>query len=479
MKKPWIRGLAVLVMLCLALAGCSDTAPDSSVDASVGDVGTSGSADKEDAPYENVPSRVVIAGQVYTSDQIYPGTEMPALPKAGDITTHFDAATGTLFVNGTGPVTLLYPRTITYPQGEMADLKVVQVDNTVKHIILGEGITGIYNSFNDMKALTGITFPSTLKTIQDSFIDCDSLQTVILPVGLELLRNACFMDCDALSSIKFHSPVIMDHPIAYVTHCPEGCNGDMDTYESWGWTPAPFYGLDALQEVHIYGGSALYSAFTDCKNLKKVTLGTEGGAPVLVTSKADEAYEWPLMPEKAASLFGRPFDGGHKELMVYTTAYCFGTLSASPYPGSYTAYFTMDWLQEAHPDEYPLDSIVRVHFLPQVPKELTTKAFANGIHLDWSDAEGADRYYVYRQIKGEDTWTFLEDTVSTSFVDEDSINGVIYRYAIKAPEYKVHKRLPSEDNPSVIEEGPVRLHLLYEQDRSISACVISADARRG
>lgn len=478
-KQLWMRLLVLCLSLSLTLAGCGDMTPDSSVDSAVGDTSSPDAADKKEDVYENVPGQIVQVGQVYTSKQTYTGLEMPALPEAGDITARFDADTGILFVNGTGPITRLYPRTITYPHCNITDLDVVQIDTMVKHIIIGEGITGIYNSFNDMKALTGITFPSSLKTIQDSFIDCDSLTSVVFPSELELLRNACFMDCDALTSIKFNSPVIMDHPIAYVTYCPEGCNGDKDTYESWGWTPAPFFSLDALQEVHIYGGSALYSAFTGCKNLRKVTLGVEGGAPVLVTGKGDEAYEWPLMPAKAAAWFGRPFDGGHKELMVYTTAYCYGTAVADGLrePFGYRTYFTMDWIQERYPEDYPLDSIVRVHFLKQVPEELTATGLTSGIRVSWPDVDGAGRYYVYRQAEGESTWTFMGDTERSSYMDTSIPRG-FYRYALKAVEYKVSKRTPSADNPSAIENDYVQLYVRYDYERPVSACIISNKCTR-
>ncbi len=183
-----------------------------------------------------------------------PETAKPIIPtepetEPGDIDVSFDEKTGTLTVSGTGKVTGLYSRDDFYESSEII------IDNEVKHIVIEEGITGIYNVFNDMHALQSVKFPGTLENLRFSFYNCINLKKVEFKQAIFIIE--AFEKCVS------------------------------------------------LEEVHIPDNSTLSFAFNDCKNLKKVVLGKN----VTVFSNSYEAegvydYDW-------------SFYNCHKKLTIY------------------------------------------------------------------------------------------------------------------------------------------------------------------
>ncbi len=198
--------------------------------------------------------------------------------------TSFDAKSGTLTITGSGMVEDLYPRDVY--NGLVWGDTVIAVDTTVRHIVIGEGITRIFNSFNDLHSLEDIVFPKTLTEIDTSFIDCDRLVRLDFYPAMIAIRHNSFYDCDGLKEIRFSSEIMI---------------------KDAGHSSKPFGNLDSLTEVHIPGGSYLSSAFVGCPQLKKVLLG-----PGKV-SIADFYF----------STFGesqmRPFYECHEDLKIYAT----------------------------------------------------------------------------------------------------------------------------------------------------------------
>lgn len=173
-----------------------------------------------------------------------------------NITTNFDEKTGTLTVSGNGKAYDVFGRnSVDVDFGGLNEQAYKNINKTVKHLIIGEGITEIYNCFNDMYALKDVSFPGTLEIIEFCFLDCDSIKKVTLPKSLEKIRFFSFYDCDALTKIKFSGPVNIgderEHHLA--SHV--------------------FSNLDSLECVIIPGGSTLGHVFQNCQNLKKVVLG--------------------------------------------------------------------------------------------------------------------------------------------------------------------------------------------------------------
>lgn len=82
--------------------------------------------------------------------------------------------------------------------GTCADANVI-----IPEKIDGATVTAIAkNAFENAASITGITFPSTLKTIGEyAFSGCTSLSSVILPDGVVNLGYHTFADCSSLTSV--------------------------------------------------------------------------------------------------------------------------------------------------------------------------------------------------------------------------------------------------------------------------------------
>ncbi len=172
-----------------------------------------------------------------------------------NITVTFDEKTGTLTVSGTGKVSDLYRRNVEADFLSWADNNTIkEIDTTVKHLIIEDGITQIYNSFNDLHALEDVTFPKTLQKIDTSFINCDAIAEVKFPKSLKQICRTSFYDCDSITRIKFSAPVVLANDEKVESNV--------------------FGNLDALEFVEIPRNSTLADVFVNCENLKTVILGS-------------------------------------------------------------------------------------------------------------------------------------------------------------------------------------------------------------
>ncbi|MBO5725556.1 MAG: leucine-rich repeat protein [Clostridia bacterium] len=222
-----------------------------------------------------------------------PDDEKPIIPtepetEPGDITTSFDEETGTLTVSGTGRVSNLFGRSDTDIAGSVifGDSH-IKADTSVKHIIIENGITEIYNSFNDMHSLKDVSFPKTLERINLSFVDCDSLKMIKIPKSVKSIGRYSFYDCDGLTKIKFLGPLSI---------------GDEDQFRLESYV---FCELDSLKYVVIPKDSSVGYVFKDCKNLKAAFLGLNTKLEVAGFDYFDECAT-------------TCFNGCNKDLTIYS-----------------------------------------------------------------------------------------------------------------------------------------------------------------
>ncbi|MBO5066704.1 MAG: hypothetical protein J6D06_11350 [Clostridia bacterium] len=60
----------------------------------------------------------------------------------------------------------------------------------------------------------------------------------------------------------------------------------------------------------------------------------------------------------------------------------------------------------------------------------TNDAF--GVTVTWGKVNGASSYYVYRRASGQTSWTRVASVTATSFADKNVVNGVYYKYTVRA-----------------------------------------------
>lgn len=108
--------------------------------------------------------------------------------------------TGLLTVSGTGDTKNI--DSPSYWGGGIFDGK-GDHSGQVKKIVVQEGITGLIGAcFYGMLNVTGVSLPSTLKTIGAyCFYGCSLITSLTLPEGLEVLQNACFLNCEKLTEL--------------------------------------------------------------------------------------------------------------------------------------------------------------------------------------------------------------------------------------------------------------------------------------
>ena len=148
--------------------------------------------------------------------------------KEDEITTKFDAKTGTLTVSGNGKAEELYA------QG---------TDKTVKVIIIEEGIYEISGSFNGLSALKEIKFPSTLTDVISSFNKAVSLRELDLPANVLYMEDS-FNSCKKLVDLQFNGPITLIKAF-------DGCAVETVDLPKFTKCEGSFAGCNKIKEIVI------------------------------------------------------------------------------------------------------------------------------------------------------------------------------------------------------------------------------------
>lgn len=119
----------------------------------------------------------------------------------------------------------------------------------VKKYVLPEGLTSLgYRCFYQNDSLVDINLPSTLTSIDGSFYNCGSLESIDIPGGVEILTKEIFNACRKLKNVGLHHGLKAIYQYAFY-----GCSGLTElTFPST---------LDSI-------GS---SVFSSAKNITKLT----------------------------------------------------------------------------------------------------------------------------------------------------------------------------------------------------------------
>ncbi len=153
--------------------------------------------------------------------------------------TSFDATSGTLTITGKGDIKDLYP----FWRNEKGEAD----HDEIKKLVLSEGITGVYNSFNHLVALKEIQLPSTLKVIDESFNEARGLEALKVPKTVERIVNDSFLYCYNLKDLQFEGAITIGEPRAF-HYC-------------------------AIEKIEIPSESFLSGAFANCYELKEIVIG--------------------------------------------------------------------------------------------------------------------------------------------------------------------------------------------------------------
>ncbi len=120
----------------------------------------------------------------------------------------------------------------------------------IKSVVIKEGVTSVGDyAFTFCKGITNVTVPDSIKTIGVcAFANCSNIKDFKIGKGVTSIGALAFDNCDGLTKITIPDKVTSIGEYAF-----QSCDG--------------------LAEVKVGNGvSSLAFTFTECKNLKKVTL---------------------------------------------------------------------------------------------------------------------------------------------------------------------------------------------------------------
>lgn len=353
---------------------------------------------------------VLLVNAAHTDEQVNDTqnqTEVTDTASDSNISTYFHEASGTLIVSGEGKVSGFYGREYEdtnlgeidgMPPNEYLPTGIIKVDASVKHLIIEEGITGIQNSFNDLRNLETVSFPESLNWIADSFLDCYKLSNMILPKNLENVSYS-FRECNNLSE------VILPQKISLVYESFEKCK-KVTSVEFLGNAVEIIggFGYLAVEELHIPAYSVIgKSAFSDCENLEKVVLGS--GVEMCNT------FEY---PSGEVETFIPCFYGRNENMVIVADQN-----NAENYEDAFDTNYVFDY------DDYTFV------YHSTTPEKLEATNGTDGVKLDWDAKYYADIYHIYRKANGESKWTKIADTRTNTYCDKTVKSGKTYTYMLK------------------------------------------------
>ena len=199
-----------------------------------------------------------------------PGADVTINAPCGDaLTWSFDSASGTLVIEGAGPM---------YDWGNSDQVPWYGVRDQVTSVVIGEGVTTVgANALFGMRYLASVTLPSTLASIGDNaFANALDLGAIELPAGLASIGEGAF-HMSGLVSIALPDSVTYLGEMAFMS-----CANLAEVRLSSGLSEVPswaFYGCGKLASAEIPEGVGRIGslAFFDCPNLQRIYIPSTVG----------------------------------------------------------------------------------------------------------------------------------------------------------------------------------------------------------
>ncbi len=169
----------------------------------------------------------------------------------------------------------------TYDECSWSDRNNVLDKDTIKHIVVEEGITSIgQEMFWGFSSVESAKLPKSLKKIGDyAFANCILLKDISLPDSIEEIKYCAFENCKSLNKIILpNNLTLLDGEVF------EGCNAEIVFPASFKYIPV--LGRNAVKKVELSEGVETIgaNAFWACSNLTEITL------PPTITSIESGAF---------------------------------------------------------------------------------------------------------------------------------------------------------------------------------------------
>ena len=316
------------------------------------------------------------------------------------------------------------------------------------HYTVPNGVVSIENGAFAEAAITGITFPSSLKYVgRIAFFGCTELTSLTIPSTVQALDGQAFAYCEKLTSVTIENG-LQTLPYLVFQECraletvviPKSVTGIHDE---------AFLNCSALKTV-VYSGTkaewdkieigdgneALTKAALRCTGVTtavpaNVTMKSAAvsGSSIVVTWEAAEGAKTYIIYRKTKSTNWTVLVSG-----VSGTSYTDKSVTAGePY-----TYTVRGVASDGKTMSKGYDGTGKTATVPKpdsgVPANVTMKSAAvsgTSIVVTWEAAENAKTYTIYRKTKNTN-WTVLVSGVSgTSYTDKSVAAGETYTYTVR------------------------------------------------
>ena len=312
------------------------------------------------------------------------------------------------------------------------------------HYTVPNGVVSIENGAFAEAAITGITFPSSLKYVgRIAFFGCTELTSLTIPSTVQALDGQAFAYCEKLTSVTIENG-LQTLPYLVFQECraletvviPKSVTGIHDE---------AFLNCSALKTV-VYGGTkaewdkieigdgneALTKAALRCT-------GVTTAVPANVTMKSAAVSGSSIVVTWEAAANAKTYIIYRKTKSTNWTVLVSGVSGTSYTDKSVTAgepytYTVRGVAADGRTMSAGYDAVGKTATVPAVPANVTMKSAAvsgSSIVVTWEAAANAKTYIIYRKTKSTN-WTVLVSGVSgTSYTDKSVTAGEPYTYTVR------------------------------------------------
>ena len=312
------------------------------------------------------------------------------------------------------------------------------------HYTVPNGVVSIENGAFAEAAITGITFPSSLKYVgRIAFFGCTELTSLTIPSTVQALDGQAFAYCEKLTSVTIENG-LQTLPYLAFQECraletvviPKSVTGIHDE---------AFLNCSALKTV-VYGGTkaewdkieigdgneALTKAALRCT-------GVTTAVPANVTMKSAAVSGSSIVVTWEAAANAKTYIIYRKTKNTNWTVLVSGVSGTSYTDKSVTAgepytYTVRGVASDGKTMSAGYDTVGKTATVPAVPANVTMKSAAvsgSSIVVTWEAAANAKTYIIYRKTKNTN-WTVLVSGVSgTSYTDKSVTAGEPYTYTVR------------------------------------------------
>lgn len=296
--------------------------------------------------------------------------------------------------------------------------------------------------------IKSITIPQHIKTIKSmAFAGCFELEELFIKNGVEEIYDSAFIACDSLNNVQLPSSVkyLGYNSFGYIYNYDFAALSQMLDYK--GISHPTINAYNFLEYVSLSGFSE--DAFISCLPKADFSLyapvGSEGekyaktfgfsfvrSTELLsaVNTREGVRIRWSeLVDGYHCSIYRK--DGSSWTKLFDCDSDCTEYIdkNATKNADNIYAIEVFYWSGYKHFDQ----SGITCHYV-EAPKLKAVSNKVNGVNVSWNPVNGATRYFIYRKLPADKSWTRLSyiSANNTSYLDKTAKNGKDYYYTVIA-----------------------------------------------